>query len=713
MTQVQRTRRPRPPQATHDVAALVADLNPEQRAVAEHRDGALLVPAVAGAGKTRALVHRIAVLVASGVPGARICAMTFSKAAAREMNERLFNLGITEANVGTAHSVALRILRDERPDLRSWRVDDSDQYRAIIKIVVGFRGMDWKAADLTECLGFITRCKAALALPGSDEAAEMARANFERRKIASRQPQKLLECYERAEAERVERQLLTFDDMLVMCWAMFRDVPEVLSRWQNRYDQVLQDEAQDENKAQGEIARMLAREHGNYMVVGDPAQSIYGFRGAHPEVLLRFAQEWPGARTILMHRNYRCGRAIAAAANGVLGAMDPETKLDMTITAERDLDGDVSLEVHEDMDDEARSVAARMLARHAEGVAWRDMATLYRTNAQSRSIEEALLAERVPHIVVGGTSFYNRKEVKDLLAYLRVAEGRARGEDVRRCLNAPFRYLGAAFVARVEAAEHDRGDRSWPDLVRDVAQQEGLQQRQRPSVEEWARIIGWMAREVEAGTHASVEGETTEGDELVGEGETRGMPAGILERLLTETKYLEWLARDEGTESTENSRSSNVREMVRVARRFRTATEFLDFVDETQDAQELAKRDQTADRVTLTTLHRSKGLEWRDVYLVSVNDRILPHARAEDMGEERRLFYVGVTRARDALRVSYVRTAALSAGNAVLAPSHFLAEAGLSLGGKSTLLTPPDDDDPSFPRDEDGVFDYATSRGIQ
>mgnify|MGYP001574392039 CR=1 FL=1 len=704
MTQVQRTRRPRPPQATHDVAALLADLNPEQRAVAEHRDGALLVPAVAGAGKTRALVHRIAVLVASGVVGARICAMTFSKAAAREMNERLFALGITEARVGTAHSVALGILRDERPDVANgWRVDDSDAYRGIVKMVVGFRGMDWKAADLTECTGFITRCKAALALPGSDDAAEMARENFERRKIASRQPQRLLECYERAEAERESRQLLTFDDMLVMTWAMFRDVPEVLARWQNRYDYVLQDEAQDENKAQGELARMLAREHGNYMVVGDPAQSIYGFRGAHPEVLLSFDSQWKNAKTILMHRNYRCGRAIAAAANGVLGAMDPATKLDMTITAEREIDGDVSLEVHEDMDDEARSVAARMLARHAEGVAWRDMATLYRTNAQSRSIEESLLAERIPHVVVGGTSFYNRKEVKDLLAYLRVAEGRARGEDVRRCLNAPFRYLGSAFVERVEAAEHERGDRSWPDVVRDVAQA-SVYAKHRTGVEQWARIVAWMAREVAAQSDVALD--EARDDDLVGDGETRGMPAGILERLLTETKYLEWLARDEGTESTENSRSSNVREMVRVARRFRTASEFLDFVDETQDAQERAAQDRTADRVTLTTLHRSKGLEWRDVYLVSVNDRILPHARAEDPGEERRLFYVGVTRARDALRVSYVRTAALAAGSAFLAPSRFLEEAGLALG-KSTLRVLPDADPPSgenlipFPTDAD------------
>lgn len=691
---------------------LLEGLNPEQREVVEFHKGALLVGAAAGTGKTTALTKRIAFLsVVRGVAPSRILALTFSNKAAREMNERLVKLVPNSgARVGTFHSLALQFIREEIPEISpnqrggagggSWELDERDRYRGVVKDVLGFRGMKWDAADLTVVLQFIGRCKAMCALPGSERAEELASEFFKARPCGQRSPELLAEAYWRAEDLRKERRLLTFDDMLLEMWARLVSDEQTRIRWAARWEFVLQDECQDENLVQREIASMLARDHGNYMIVGDPAQAIYGVRGADPTGLLTFEKVW-NAKVIRMHRNYRCGTAIADAANGTLGAMPEGTHLGIKITAERDATGTVDSKVYVDADEEGEGIVARMIELRADGVKWSEMCVLYRTNAQSRPLEESCLGNRVPYVVIGGTNFYDRQEVKQLLSYLRIAAGRATFEDVRRSINAPFRYLGKAFVDRIEmfaqragGSRSDGGGVDWTDAVRAVLDGAGLQQRQRVSALEWCTLIDTHARRISAGRAASSNLETAA---------VEARPAVILEDILLATDYVKWLTRDEGTESPENNRASTVRELVRAAGRFNTVDALLEYIEETLEAARAAKAGEATqvERVTMMSIHRSKGLEFPAVFLVGANDKILPHAKCEDVNEERRLFYVACTRAKDYLHVSAVSKAAIGTRVADLHVSVFLAEAGIVPEIEEDLDL--DGDDASTRLDTDGL----------
>lgn len=299
------------------------------------------------------------------------------------------------------------------------------------------------------------------------------------------------------------------------------------------------------------------------------------------------------------------------------------------------------------------------------------MACIYRTNAQSRAPEEALIGERIPYRIIGGVNFYERREVRDLLAYLRLAEGRGELDDVNRCINTPFRFLGKQFVEKVrDAAKSARakarktgGRVSYPGVVRAACDNAGIQARQRYSAEDWADMV--------ESCYGKIHSEDPE------------TPARILEDIVRATRYTEWLTRDEGEETTENSRVSNVRELIRAATRFPTVGELLDYIDKTIKASKDQKRKEgkAPNKVTLTTLHRSKGMEWPVVYVIGANDGILPHARCEDEEEERRLFYVGVTRAMNVLRVSCVGQAAIGNRVVALAPSQFIFEGGLEPKG--------------------------------
>lgn len=678
-----RARRPVPrPPLTED--GLLEKLNPEQREVVLHHLGPLLVAAVAGVGKTTALVHRIAMLfVKYGVHPSRVLAMTFSKKAAEEMTIRLCGLlpgeVANEARVGTFHSVAFQFFRQECPDARRWNTDDGDaRYRVIVKDVLGWKGMRWDSADLTTVEQFIGRCKANCVIAGTPEAFAEAEAFHAKSPCGQRTPALLAEAYDRAEVERRNRLLLTFDDMLLEMWRLLREDEPTRLRWASRWDFVMQDECQDENRVQREIASMLALDHKNYMVVGDPAQSIYGFRGADPTGILRFAQEWE-ARTVALHRNYRSGDRIIAAANGVLRSMDAGTTLGTEITAQRGVDGEVSVRAFGDCDEEAEGVVTSIRELQADGRSWRDFVVLYRTNAQSRALEEQCLGARIPYVVIGGISFYERKEVKDLLAYLRLAAGRGTFDDVRRSINAPFRFLGREFVNKVEeVAERRQRDAareaiSWTEIVREVASSPGLriQERQRESARVWCNLVDRMAQQIRDGR------ELMEKDPVQG-ALSSPRPGAMIDALLMQTDYVRWITRDEGTESPENNRVSNIRELVRASERFNTVDGLLDYIQETVDAAEAAKRGEDGvDRVTLMSIHRSKGLEWPVVFLVGANEKVLPHAKCEDVNEERRLAYVALTRARDVLHVSYCARAAIGPKVVDLSVSRFIVEAGL------------------------------------
>ena len=628
---------------------------------------------------TRALVHRVAYLVSErGVDPSRILAVTFSKAGADEMNDRLKKmLPGSGARIGTFHSVAYELLRAEVPGLSEWTVDDRDRFKYCVKDAAGFRELDWKQCDLNLTCNFIGFCKAHMARPYSDKAMAIA-LGYERKFGGIKANPRLLNAvYERADEIRADRQLLTFDDMMLDAAELLQDNETVRRRWAGRYDWVLQDEAQDQSMVQMVMGELLAKDHRNYLLVGDPSQAIYSWRGALPSMLLSFEHRWT-ATVIQMCRNYRCGQAIIDTANKVLNAMNPATRLDMEMVCEKGTEGKVVCNEYDNLDDEAEGIATEIAALLADGTEPRDIALLYRVNAQSRAPEEALISRRIPYVVIGGANFYNRKEIKDLLAYLRVADGRGTLDDVRRCINAPFRFLGKAFVEKLSGvaktaraqAKHSGKRVHWPTVARETCTMARIQARQRDSAEKWADLLVSLADRITAQKTAPQGTETWDA----------GRPVNILEDLILAVNYTGWLIKDEGEETAENSKVSNVRELVRASRRFPTVGELLNYIDDLAEASKSnRKKGEKPNKVVLTTLHRSKGLEWENVFLTGANENILPHGLSEDIEEERRLFYVGVTRAKERLAVSCVREIAIGDNIKNAYPSRFISEAGLTL----------------------------------
>lgn len=629
--------------AGEQVSIHEAGANEEQLAVIRHVEGPLRVLAQAGSGKTFALVRRVAALVSLGVDPARILAVTFSTKGAQEMNERIKKLGLEGVEVRTWHAFCSRVIREDllfcAPP--AWTVDEKDAEKTVVKVALGYQHLNWVGADLTRVRRYIGHCKANLFAWDSPEAMDLARTMF-----GGRDAHLAVRAFELRDRMLTERKLLAFDDMLVNVVNYFRADEFNRRQWAAKFDHVLTDEVQDNNRAQEAIAELLCRDHRNLMVVGDVAQSIYGFRGSKPELLADFDKGWTDARTVIMSRNYRSGAAIIRVANEVIRPAPVRVPSDMVPCRDGAGEGTATLVRANDFDDEAAEVAAWIEEHRDGGGKYADSTVLFRTNAQSRALEDALLARKVPYLIVGGVNFWQRKEVKDLLAYLRVALGRdTDGDGVKRCINAPFRYLGARFVEKLMLqAENAAGEGlTWPQLVAATAREEGVKPRQRDSAMEWSRLMGEVAQ-------AAVG--TTEAPALP--------PAKLLETIVQRTGYLAWLERDEGEESIENSHAANVREMLRVAASFRTTGELLDYIDENIKETARAKR-QKGDRVLLMSIHRSKGLEWPRVWVVGCNEGVLPHAKG-DIEEERRLAYVAVTRARDAVVCSYVSELVTRAG---------------------------------------------------
>jgi superfamily I DNA/RNA helicase len=616
-------------------------------------------------GKTRALVHRIARMVEQGTPARRILAVTFSKKAADEMNERLDKLGIDDARVGTWHSLCLQILREDETAWAEWDRSDEAQAKVggLLKEALGFKHLNWREADAGAVERYIGWCKAHLADPMSEVAQELAEEKFE----TAREAELAMRAYDVYQRLVEEKNILTYDDFLVFAHRHLVKDEEARLKWASRWTQMLVDEAQDNNPAQKAMQHLLAKEHRNLMLVGDVAQSIYGFRGSNPAFLAGFAAEW-GGTTVIMNRNYRSGRAIVNVANKIIASAAVRLPTDML--AERDHEGTARALGHTDQDAEGEAFAQWVLEMSTDHQPLSSMCALFRTNAQSRALEEACLKHRIPYVVVGGTSFYERREVKNLLAYLRVATGRDKdGDAVKRCINTPFRFLGTAFVERMMDAAAGKKVSNWPALARKVAEQAGIQTRQRASVQEWANLLERVGANIAAG-EAAFQAETAPVPEA--------RPAAILNELVERTGYLKYLEREQGVESVENSHAANVREMVRIAERFDTVKDLLDYIEAMAKAAKKQRADGQAggERVLLMSVHRSKGLEWANVWVNGCNEMVLPHVRG-DIEEERRLMYVAATRARDNLVLSYVRQFARPEGIKEAQPSRFLRDAGL------------------------------------
>lgn len=624
-------------------------LNAEQQAVVDHGVGPLLVNSCAGTGKTRCVVQRIARLIDDGCPAARILAVTFSKGGATEMNDRLRQLGVYEARVGTWHSLALQILRDDPTPWSNWEVDDGGRYKRLVREACGYQHLDWKGFDVTKVLRYIAACKANVELPETIEATKRARKFF----AGLRDVNLATKAYVKVEALAQAEGLLTFDSMLVNVVLWLRE-EENRERWAARFDHVIVDEAHDNSPAQTEMWDLLGRDHRNVVLVGDFRQAIFGFRSADYRPFLGIEQKW-GARRIDMVQNYRCGKSILEAANDVIRLGEVKPCPDAVACSIEH--GRIEVCDAADVDEEAEEVSSWVRERVGEGAKHADLSVLFRVNAQSRALEEAFLRAKIPYRLIGGVNFYDRKSVRDLLSYLRAAFAPHSADDVARSLNAPFRYLGRAFVDKVREAWVD-GEPMRAQLLR-VLDTARIQERQRASVMEYLRLVEGLQVGFAEGA----------------ENPFKEVGAALL-WLVEESRYAEWLKGEEGDEAVDNSALSDARELVRLSVGFRTPMDLLTYVNDTNRKAKRANNEDAVDRVHMMSIHRSKGLEFERVWVVGLSEGTLPHAKG-DIEEERRLCYVAFTRAKKELVLSYTARMATPVGTSVVGRSRFLDDAKL------------------------------------
>ncbi|HEX2484703.1 MAG TPA: UvrD-helicase domain-containing protein [Myxococcota bacterium] len=660
--------------------AIVADLNPEQREAVQATEGPLLVLAGAGSGKTRVLTHRIAWLIAAcGIAPEAILAVTFTNKAASEMRERVAKLLGPDAAglwVSTFHSSCVRILRRDIERLgrpRSFVIYDDGESQAVLREALRRHGADARGPDARRAHWRIDQWKNVGLRP--DEAAARARdVDDERIAVLYRTYQALL----------AEANALDFGDLLLLVTDLFAQHPDVLARYRERWQYVLVDEYQDTNRVQYRLVTQLAAEHRNLCVVGDVDQSIYGWRGADVRNILDFERDFPEARVVTLDRNYRSTRPILAGADAVVA--NNRARREKTMRAERGEGEPIRLYRARDDRDEAQFVVQDILqGARSEGRPLGHFAVFYRTNAQSRPFEEELLKYDVPYALVGGIRFYERAEVKDVLAYLRLVVNPRDALALRRIVNVPARGIGKATVERAAALAEARRVPLVEGLR--LAAAEGA--RSGPRVAEFLRLLDALRAEVAA-----------------------LLPVEAIGRALERTGYLRELER-EGTPEAE-ARVENLRELVAGAEDFEGSEDderslleqYLDQVALVSDVDAFEGRH---DRVSLMTGHSAKGLEFPVVYLVGMEEGVFPHASAtrddRSVEEERRLCYVGMTRAMERLTLTWATERRRYGSVAFGAPSRFLSEIPASLVVGSTPDAP---EPPRFAGGPGGrVLDYS------
>jgi DNA helicase II / ATP-dependent DNA helicase PcrA len=678
-------RRPEKPRLAVDPATLLDGLNPQQRAAVVHVGGPLLIVAGAGSGKTRVLTHRIAYLLAErGVRPGQILAITFTNKAAGEMKERVARLVGPRARsmwVSTFHSMCVRLLRYEAKEVgfkSSFSIYDADDSKRLMTLVGRELDLDPKRYPPRALLAQISNLKNELVTP-------QAWAD----KVSSAPEKVLAEAYTRYQRRLADAHALDFDDLIMTTVELLQQHPAVAQKYRERFRHVLVDEYQDTNHAQYVLVRELTMSAdpadspassppadspasppadspassppAELAVVGDADQSIYAFRGASIRNILEFERDYPNATTILLEQNYRSTQTILNAANAVI-ARNPDRK-PKNLWSDAGAGERISGYVAENEHDEAAWVVQRIEELGDEDAATpADVAIFYRTNAQSRVFEEVFIRAGLPYKVVGGVRFYERREIRDALAYLRVIANLDDVVSLRRILNTPRRGIGEQTedaVARWAAHE----DISFGAALERADVITGLAPRSLNAIQEFTSLMTTL-RGVAAGPD--------------------GTPAAVLEAVLDQTGYLREL--EASTDPQDESRVDNLRELVNVAREFEeqrrsvgdevTLDAFLEQVSLVADADSVP--DAGGGVVTLMTLHTAKGLEFPVVFLTGMEDGVFPHMRSlsnpDEMAEERRLAYVGITRARERLYLSRALSRAAWGAPAWNPPSRFLDE---------------------------------------
>jgi DNA helicase-2/ATP-dependent DNA helicase PcrA len=634
---------------------LLETLNPEQRAAVCHIEGPLLILAGAGSGKTRTLTHRVAYLIQQGVPGSRILAVTFTNKAAGEMKERIRRLLEDRAQpswIGTFHAVCSRLLRVEGDAIGLARefvvFDDSDQL-SLVRECLADLGVADDAYKPRPVLSAISRAKEELIGPD----AYLGRGRFEE-VVAQVYP-----LYQRKlEASRA----VDFDDLIRLTVRLFREHEDVRAAYAERFRYLMIDEYQDVNRAQYALVRLLSEPHRNLCVVGDDDQSVYRFRGADVRLILAFERDFPEARVIKLERNYRSTQTILDAAFHVV--RQNRGRREKRLWTDRE--GGEPIFWHEAVDehDEADWIGQQILSAVNDGADHGEIAILYRTNAQSRVLEDSLLRRRIPHRIVGGVRFYERKEIKDLVAYLRLVLNPHDSVSLRRIINAPPRGIGSVTIERLET--HGReNDLSLLESLRAAESIPGLTARARAAARQLVELL-----------------------DLLSHYRNSLSVTALLNEVIDRTGYLREL-KNEGTLEAQ-ARTENVQELLTVTKEWviggdePTLSGFLEHLALMSD---IDTYEPSESAVTLMTLHAAKGLEFARVFIVGMEEGIFPHSRSqydeEELEEERRLCYVGLTRAKDRLTLTSASRRTLFGAVQRNMPSRFLQEIPeeLFLGG--------------------------------
>jgi DNA helicase-2/ATP-dependent DNA helicase PcrA len=634
---------------------ILATLNPAQREAVEAIEGPVLILAGPGSGKTRVITHRVAYLVRHcGISPRHIMAVTFTNKAAREMRDRLGQLlgqAVEDLTLGTFHAICARILRREGKAIgleSSFVIYDEDDQLRLIKQVLEELNLDSKQYVPQAVRSTISAAKSRLV--GPEDHARQVGSYFE--EIVQR-------VYERCERLLTQGQAVDFDDLLMKTVQMFREHPQILARYQSRYVHLLVDEFQDTNIAQYELMKLLAGKYRNLCVVGDPDQSIYSWRFADLRNILSFEKDYPEAKVVFLEQNYRSTKTILAVASEVISAN--VLRKPKELWTENDDGAAVTLIESYSAEEEAQSVVSEIEKLiNQERMSLRDCAVMYRVNAQSRALEETFLRYGVPYRLVGGTRFYQRQEIRDIIAYLRVIHNPQDDISLTRIINVPGRAIGQKTVAALQ---------SWA-RAHDVSLSEALKQVTRDAAGgEDRQSLPSRAAQALAGFNALMADLTLESREL--------SLSSLLDEMLRRTGYKQYiLDKDDGEERWEN-----ITELRSVACEYDASgagealTAFLEKVSLVSDLDEL---DEKTDAVTLITLHQAKGLEFAAVFIVGLEEGILPHRRSfddpEQMEEERRLCYVGITRAKKRLYLLRSYRRSLFGGSTANPPSRFLED---------------------------------------
>ena len=655
--------------------SLLDGLNREQQQAVQHTEGPLLILAGAGSGKTKVLTVRIAYLLAQGVNPYEILAITFTNKAAKEMKSRVEGLVGDVANriwLSTFHSFCAKFLRFELDNFLGYNsnftIYDTSDSQVVIKAALKALNLDDKYYPVGAMISAI-----------SDAKNKLMFASDYRKQARDFYQQKVADVYEYYERELRKNNALDFDDLLLVAVKLLQSNAAVLDKYSKRFKYVMIDEYQDTNHAQYLLAYLLSSHWKNIAVVGDADQSIYAWRGADIQNILDFEKDYPNCTSIKLEQNYRSTKIILDAANAVIDNNEgrPEKNLWTDKVEGAKIQHFTAQSEHE----EAAFIGDTIVKKHdIHGVPYGDMAILYRTNAQSRVLEEALIKRALPYTMVGGTKFYDRKEIKDVLAYLRVLYNPFDDLSLLRIINVPKRSIGATTVSKLQDYARENGTSLFMTLTQ-LHLVDTIKGKTKEKLEEFGILIFTLVAEMD--------------DKSV---------LDILEAILDRTSYLAQL--EESTDPQDQARAENIGELLSVAKDFQdtnpTGT-VEDFLEQVALVNDVDSFEQEESKVTLMTLHAAKGLEFPIVFLGGLEEGLFPHNRTlmnpEEIEEERRLAYVGITRAEKELYISNATTRTVFGRTSSYLPSRFIdeipAELVDSLRAKRRI---PDDIKPTVPR---------------